>query len=627
MTQLRLRREDMHVRHFHLFGGAGFGARGFQQAHVRLGTLRARMECLGGVDSDPSACAAFKQLVGVEETCLDLFDRDQYRAWHGKEPPKGWREATPMDIRAAAQFETPDIVFTSPPCRGFSGLLNPTSAKSAKYQALNQLTIRGMKLCLDAWANDPVPLLIMENVPRIESRGGFLLDQIEYWLNRHGYVMAGFPHNCGELGGLAQNRNRFLLVARHVEKVPPYLYEPPRRRVRGVGEVLGPMPAPDSAAGGPMHRLPRLQWQTWVRLAFVEAGKDWRSLRRLRVQDGVLQDFALVPPGTSWYPGVLGVKGWRDPSATVTGRSAPTTGAFAVADVRTPNWRSERTGRESAYKQYGVLNWDEPAHTVTASAGEPGAGPFSVPDPRVEGYGSYSGKMRVERWEGAAHTVTTSDRVGSGALSVQDPSIRGRTPFNNVYRVVRWDEASQAVTAGTGPTAGGQAVADPMPPLWRDGRSNFETGGHYGVVHMDEPSPTVVGKAKHDRGKFSVADDRAPYAPKDRPKKTPIIIAEDGTWHRPMSTLELAALQGAPWEVFVDRPFRQSDSKNREHIGNGVPVAAAQAVAEEMVMTLLLARAGVQERIDEGDIWVKQASLAISLDLPLHDYEIPVGVS
>ena len=36
-----------------------------------------------------------------------------------------------------------------------------------------------------------------------------------------------------------------------------------------------------------MHRLPALHWKTWVRLAFVEAGSDWRSLNRLRVEEDI----------------------------------------------------------------------------------------------------------------------------------------------------------------------------------------------------------------------------------------------------------------------------------------------------------------------------------------------------
>lgn len=39
-------------------------------------------------------------------------------AFHGQEPPRGWREATPADIRAAAGGACPDVVFTSSPCKG-----------------------------------------------------------------------------------------------------------------------------------------------------------------------------------------------------------------------------------------------------------------------------------------------------------------------------------------------------------------------------------------------------------------------------------------------------------------------------------------------------------------------------
>ena len=51
-------------------------------------------------------------------------------------------------------------------------------------------------------------------------------------LNAYGYAVAETMHDCGELGGLAQSRKRFLLVARNVAKVPPFLYVPPTRPLR-----------------------------------------------------------------------------------------------------------------------------------------------------------------------------------------------------------------------------------------------------------------------------------------------------------------------------------------------------------------------------------------------------------
>src|SRR6185312_9345711 len=172
-----------------------------------------------------------------------------------------------------------------------------------KYQALNRLTVRGVWQTLDAFSDDPPGLLVFENVPRISNRGRFLLDQINQVLEHYGYAVAETTHDCGEIGGLAQSRKRFLMVARHQEKVPPFLYQPPKRPLRAVGEVLGLMPLPGDPSGGPMHRIPNLTWKTWVRLAFVEAGSDWRSLNKLRVKDGKLQDYLITP---EFYGDVLG---------------------------------------------------------------------------------------------------------------------------------------------------------------------------------------------------------------------------------------------------------------------------------------------------------------------------------
>jgi site-specific DNA-cytosine methylase len=71
---------------------------------------------------------------------------------------------------------------------------------------------------------------LWENVPRIATRGRAVLDQMIRLLEAYGYAVVETTHDCGELGGLGQSRKRFLLVARHREKVPPFLYEPPKRR-------------------------------------------------------------------------------------------------------------------------------------------------------------------------------------------------------------------------------------------------------------------------------------------------------------------------------------------------------------------------------------------------------------
>src|SRR3990167_8790212 len=298
------------IRHFHLFCGLGGGAKGFNRAQPRVGNLQAKFRCLGGIDVAAAAMRDFERLAGVPGTVLGLFDRDQSRDFHGVEPPADWREAGPAEIQRAAGGERPHIVFLSAPGKGFSGLLSETRSRTAKYLALNRLTLRGIWLMLEAWRDDPPELIVFENVPRIATRGRHLLDQIVDLLRAYGHAVAETTHDCGELGGLAQSRKRFLLVARHVEKVAPFLYEPEKKRLQAVGTVLDRMPLPGDAAGGPMHRIPSLQWKTWVRLAFVEAGSDWRSLNKLHVVDGHLRDFLIVP---EYRNGFLGVTRWTDP--------------------------------------------------------------------------------------------------------------------------------------------------------------------------------------------------------------------------------------------------------------------------------------------------------------------------
>ena len=599
---------DVEIRHFHLFAGLGGGARGFNRGHARVGQAEARFRCIGGVDSDPAAMRDFAELAGKPGTVLDLFDRDQYIAWHGHEPPADWREVTPADIRNAAGGERPHIVFTSAPCKGFSGLLSEKRSTSAKYQALNRLTLRGVWLTLEAWAGDPPELLLFENVPRIATRGRALLDQIEALLHQYGYAVAETTHDCGEIGALAESRRRFLLVARHQEKVPPFLYEPEKHALRGVGEVLGRMPLPGDPAGGPMHRVPNLQWRTWLRLALVEAGSDWRSLERLNVEDGVLADFGVVPE-SDYHRGAYGVCPWGEPADTVTGNGRPASGPFSVADPRPDQW--------TPYGQLGVGHWEQPASTVTSQR-SPGQGRFSIADPRLEWHrGASSSKYRVTAWNAGARCITGSRGPADGQGCIADPRIGERgARFNNVYRVVPWSEAAPSVTAGTGPTAGGTAIADPRVG-WGAKRPTYQTGGHYGVLPWAGASYSVSGKAKHDRGPFSVADPRVPdeALPNATDRGVYVIRALDDTWHRPFTTLELAAIQGLvdPEEPALTLDGR-SDSGWRERIGNAVPSPAAEAIANVMGQTLLLAWAGETFLLSSSPIWVHPLAVALSVD-------------
>jgi site-specific DNA-cytosine methylase len=679
---------DVEIFHFHIFNGLGGGAKGFNKGEARVGNLRARFTCIGGIDSDPAACRDFERMVGTPATCRDLFTREQYQAFHGHEPPADWHEAIPHDFRAAAGGRRPHIIFLSAPCKGFSGLLSEQLSRSAKYQALNDLTLRGMWLALEAWGDDPPELIIFENVPRIATRGRRLLDRIGELLRRYGFAVAETTHDCGELGRLAQSRKRFLLVARHIAKVPPFLYQPPKHSLRGVGEILEKLPTPLSGLGGPMHRMPSLNWKTWVRLAFVEAGSDWRSLNRLRVADGVLQDFAIIP--ACGYSGYLGVRDWAEATGVVAGQSAPTNGAFSVADPR--------VDAHPRSVQFGVRPWDQSAPVVTGAMFA-GGGPNAVADPRIEGkprfnnvyrivpwagtspaiagaggpanglavadpraaegfggkgkYGvtayqdsagavigasstghgafavadpratwsaeAHRNKLRVADWDVSAGTVTGSQQVGSGAQSVADPRVDNE--FGGM-RVVPWPRHSGAVTGQRSPGSSAMGVADPRPDFARDGREAFNTGGHYGVVRWGDSSGGITAAGQHDNGRWSVADPRdaageALPAPHDR--LIAVIRALDGTWHRPFTTLELAALQSLVDPEEHLELDGLSDSAWRERIGNAVPPDAAQAIASVMGRTLLMAWSGHSFSLSSEPIWVQPIAVALSVSQPRFD--------
>lgn len=579
--------------HFGFCCGLGGGAKGFNMAVSRVGNTEATWRSIGGIDVDPAAARDYKKLVGTECMVMDLFTRAQYTAFHGNPPPAGWVEATPADIRRAANNEHPHAVFISSPCKGASGLLSETMSKTPKYQALNELTLRCIWLMCEAWQDDPVELIVFENVPRLATRGRHLLDQIGQILRHYGYAVAETTHDCGELGGLAQSRKRMLLVARHTAKVPAFLYEPEKKRLQGVGTVLGRMPMPGDLAAGPMHRIPSLQWKTWVRLAFVEAGSDWRSLNKLAIEDGMLRDYLVVP---EYRGGYLGVHAFDDHCGTVAGRSTPTNGAFSVADPRAP-------ADAKQYQQYGVLNFSEHAGTITGFK-SPGQGMFSVADPRHLGKAKHSNEFRIVPWDVTAKTVTSAHGTGQ---CVADPRRVG--PTFGKYAVTPFDANAGTVIAGSTTGQGAYAVADPR-VMQRTKGDHYLTGGHYGVVAFDQSCGAVSASACHDNGRWSVAD---PRMPEPNQKLIAVIRSLDGTWHRPFTTLEMAALQSLIEPEEYLELDGLSDEAWRERIGNAVPPKAGQAMAEVFGTTLLLAEAGDTFVLSSTPIWVRPVAIALSV--------------
>lgn len=168
--------------------------------------------------------------------------------------------------------------------------------------------------------------------------------------------------------------------------------------------------------------------------------------------------------------------------------------------------------------------------------------------------------------------------------------------------------------AGSTTGQGAFAVADPRSGMASD-REPYQTGGHYGVIPRGQPSGAVSAAACHDNGRWSVADPRLPAA---TDHLVAMILAEDNTWHRPFTMLELAALQSLfdPEDLAEALAFGltgDSDQTDREQIGNAVPSNAAQAMASEMGRTLLLAWSGETFQLSCAPVWVRPVAAAINL--------------
>ncbi len=390
------------------------------------------------------------------------------------------------------------------------------------------------------------------------------------------------------------------MVARYVPKVPAFLYQPPTRPLRAVGDVLSLLPLPGDPAVGPMHRIPQLQWQTWVRLAFIQAGSDWRSLNRLRVVDGKLADYLVVPER---YADVLGVADWNQSMGAVTANAHATTGMFSVADLR--------QSRERHKNVFRVVRWDQATGAITSGHSPTnGGGAVSDPRPRNPTFVKYP----VTDWNENTGAVIGGD--DTGAYAVSDIRAHGLFAGKGKYFVTKYTDSCNTVIGGSTTGHGAYCVQDPRPGVYRKAGDNYYTAGLFGVTRWESPSSAISGAASYDNGPWSVAEPRD-CLPAAKDKLIAYIRAIDGTWHRPFTTYELAALQNLfePGEAFeLDG---NSDTRWRETIGNAVPPASAKAIADVIGTTLLLAKVGQTFTLSSQPIWVKPLARAISVNVPI----------
>lgn len=634
------------------FGGIGLGALGFQAAGQRVFSTEMRFRSVGGIDLDKVAAKQFERF--TKSPCLvadvHTLTAEQLREF--------WPTA-------------PDVIFTSPPCKGFSQLTSKKARASEKYRVMNRLALDWINLQIAAWGDQGPRLVLLENVPGIATAGRPLLREIEKALRAAGYVIHESAHDCGELGGLAQHRRRFLLVARHSKRCSALLYQPRKRPLRAVGEVLSTLPLPGDPGAGPLHRLPKISSLNWIRLALIPPGGDWRDIpgvipagltrnqvfRRYRtlgwgetaptVTGGGgnavsgIEDPRITADNPSRHTNKFRVSAWRSPAGTVTGGDSRVgSGAPLVEDPRVP----------TAYPHcYGVLGWGSAAHTV-AGMSAVGCGAYSVADPRASA--RYGMNQRVGAWAAPAWTVTGATDIQAGAPAVEDPRVPSAMPQS--YGLLAWSAPTGTVTGRAALTTGAFSVADPRvssahhgsygvsawttPAGVVTGGAAVSTGafsvvdprltcrgrnGYYGVTPWSATSTTITGSLQIDNGPAAVSDPRIPgnpplciaWFPRDLRSSAPfplVLPSVSGHWHRPLTTLELLALQGGPM-VVDGAPVQPwgSDALVREHIGNGVPVGAAQRIAEQMLFTLGGSDIGAGLFASgAGGVWVRERQIA-----------------
>ncbi|MBL9102148.1 MAG: DNA cytosine methyltransferase [Myxococcales bacterium] len=620
----------MKLRSLHLCCGSGGDGRGFADEGFEV----------TGVDVDRRALDDFGRLTGGEAVYLDL------------------ETAQPADLRRAVP-RCPHILVISAPCKWASGLMSEDKARTEKYRRLAALTIRSMDLAMTAWDEKPM-LVLFENVPRIVSRAKKIaaedavtdvLEQVVALLQRSGYATAQRFHDCGEIGGLAQHRKRFLLVARHMETCPDFLREPPKQRVRSIGEELFDMPVPRPDGPYRQHRLNAMSPKNWARIAAVRPGKDWKDIpAEIEIVECDSDEVANID--LRWgecagrQDGKLGVQDPAAPAHAVIAKAVPTKGWAAVDDHRVADLRPESYAKPNKQNGgFGVEAHDQPAHSVVARAStantrnsledirlgcRPRAGHYGV-NPADTPSTTILGHHKVDQARGAVEELRLGHAPRTGSFGVQDPqapadTVRGCNSPRQAPGVVadirvRWDADKRKGRPDC------YGVADPQLPSGTirsrheiensrrcvdDGRVSTRRRRQpaHSIEYDDRgwPIPTHA-MVRHVDGRVALYGPRLDFKTK-KGCYLVIVSIDEATgrrgWHRPMTTDELRKLQSFPDFEFCG-PDSSSDAGTgvRERIGNAIPVKTARACAREGRLTVEAALA-CGFHLSAGDIWVER---------------------
>lgn len=648
----------MKFRIGHIFCGMGGKGLGAASAIARHAGLEATFETVGGIDFDALACKDFEMLLGAPALCADVHQLEpaDMIAFFGETAPDVIMMSPPckgfsglLSAKRAAEPKYQKMNTLMERALFLCCSTWPTPPKLIFVENVPRIASRGKDMVRRCKAMGSAHgYAVADGTHDCGELGGLAQHRRRYFqLWRHRAQVAQFVYQpakqrvraCGEVLGP-------LPMPGDVEAAGP-MHAVPKLSWRNWLR-LAMIPAggdwrdlPGTLGDGEkrrekFRRAPVTAWDATAETVTGPGGSASAAVADPRVK-------LSASDGRHWNK--YAVHGWDDPALTVTGTDSRVgSGAPSVADPRV----GELVGLGCAPRAgtYGVASFGQPADTVTGSLAIDN-GPAAIADPR------FGNVDRITEWSTPVGTITRSPAPSSGGAAVADP--RGAQWFPNVYRVGEWDKAAGTVTGSGKPSSGQFSVADPR---WGGGRlgvidwsdptgtiagESLPNNGAFsvadprfaegkkknwqqvaGVTPWTESAPTVTGGAKIHTGAFQVADPRIATSPTGRyrvmtltealaldlnpdrpPPWIPIIVAADGTWHRPLTTLELAVLQSFP-AVWRGKPLVLAGSGHtrwREAIGNAVPPAAAEKIAEQLARALLLSAVGTFT-LDNNEIWV-----------------------
>lgn len=320
------------------------------------------------------------------------------------------------------------------------------------------------------------------------------------------------------------------------------------------------------------------------------------------------------------------VRPWDMEALTVHGATRVGSGAPSVAQ---PLATKDTTFHEGAgIGRWGVLAPGDMSSTVTANA-RLNTGPFSiaaaVPTPLdlIPAEECYDKAYAViDRNADPSNAIAGNSAVGCGTYSITDdiPAPLDLTldcaPRAGAYGVIA--EVAPTVTGSASIDNSAVAIADakPIQPpfvVLSYEQAKLVADGHvvapFAIVDPDYPNEPLAIVEDMAKPPFRWVETRTKRGKVRRRKVVVplVLISADGTWHRPLTTLELGVLQGLEWK-HRGRPldFGGGSTKQRELIGNMVPSPVGEAMALQMLVAGLASEQGCYFMAGGGGgLWVR----------------------